>query len=172
MANLIDVTRQFGTEEACLAYLEAMRWPSGLACLKCGSVKVVKTVSTVKARRDRKGGTKKGDTIGKRFVYDCLETECRHQFTATTGTILHDTHLPLPLWFMAVALMCDGKKSISALQLQRSLGIGSYRTAWYLAHRIRKAMAEGDPAPFDGTVEADETFIGGKVRQAPPAQAL
>jgi hypothetical protein len=155
MASLIDVTRQFGTDEACLAYLEAMRWPSGLACLKCGSVKVAKTASTVKNRRT-------GKVSKTRYLYDCLEAECRHQFTATTGTIFHDSHLPLSKWFLAVTLMCDGKKSISALQLQRSLGIGSYRTAWYLAHRIRKAMEQGGSSPFTGQVEADETFIGGK----------
>jgi hypothetical protein len=91
-----------------------------------------------------------------------LEPVCGHQFTVTTGTIFHDSHLPLSKWFLAVAFMCDAKKSISAMQLQRSLGIGSYRTAWYLAHRIRKAMEQGGSGVFTGQVEADETFVGGK----------
>jgi transposase-like protein len=154
MANLIDVAREFGTEEQCLAYLEAARWPSGLACLKCGSVKVAKTISTVRNR-------KTGQVSKTRHLYDCLEPECGFQFSATTGTIFHDSHLPLTKWFLAIALMCDAKKSVSALQLQRSLGIGSYRTAWYLAHRIRAAM-EQDGGMFSGSVEADEMFVGGR----------
>ena len=155
MASLMDVAREFETEETCLAYLEAMHWPGGVACLKCGSVKVSKTVSTVKNRRT-------GKVSKTRYLYDCLEPKCGHQFSATTGTIFHDSHLPLSKWFMAVALFCNAKKSLSALQLQRDLGIGSYRTAWYLAHRIRKAMEDQSSRPFVGMVEMDETFIGGK----------
>ena len=159
--TLIDVARELGTEEKCLAYLEALRWPDGLACLNCGSMKVAKAVSTVKARRDKKDGTKAGQVVKTRYVYDCLETECRHQFSATTGTLFHDTHLPLPTWFLAVALMVDAKKGLSAKQMQRHLKIGSYRTAWYLNHRIRKAMEEPGGI-FSGTVEMDETFVGGR----------
>src|SRR5258708_28090913 len=99
MANLIDVQKQLGTEEQCLAYLETARWGSTVACLKCGSVKVSKTVSTVKAR-------KTGKVVKIRHLYDCLEPECQHQFSATTGTIFHDSHLPLSMWFMAVCLTC------------------------------------------------------------------
>jgi hypothetical protein len=155
MASLIDVAAEFGTEEACLKYLEAMRWPSGVACLKCGSMAVSKTVSKVKSR-------KTGEVVKTRHLYDCLEALCGFQFSATTGTIFHDTHLPLQTWFLAVALFCNAKKSLSALQLQRDLGIGSYRTAWYLAHRIRKAVEDGTTGLFTGTVEADETFVGGR----------
>jgi len=161
--SLIDVQKELGTEEQCLAYLEAARWPSGLACLKCGSMKVAKTVSVVKARRDSKRtGVRKGDDIGKRYLYDCLEPQCGHQFTATTGTIFHDSHLPLNVWFHAVGLICNAKKSLSALQLQRDLGVGSYRTAWYLNHRIREAMFDDRTALFTGTVEVDDTHITGK----------
>lgn len=155
MANLIDVARELGTDKECLAYLEKVRWPSGVACLNCGSLKVSKAVSTVKNRVT-------GKVSKKRYVYDCLEPQCRHQFTATTGTLFHDSHLPLPKWFMAVALFIDAKKSVSAMQMQRHLGV-SYRTAWYLCHRIRKAMeAKGGSGFFTGVVEVDETFIGGK----------
>ncbi len=157
MASLIDVSKDLGTEEQCLAYLERVRWPSGVACLKCGSVKVSKAVSTVKNRRT-------GTVSGKRYIYDCLEAECGHQFTATTGTLFHDTHLPLPTWFHAIAIYCNAKKSVSAMQLQRDLGIKSYRTAWYLGHRIRKAMQD-DRGIFGrggNTVEVDETYVGGQ----------
>jgi hypothetical protein len=156
MASLIDVQKDLGTEEACLDYLENVRWPSGLACLKCGSMKVSKSVSTVKNRRT-------GKVSGSRRVYDCLEAECGHQFSATTGTLFHDSHLPLPTWFLAIAIYCNAKKSVSALQLQRDLGIKSYRTAWYLGHRIRKAMAQdmGIFAQGGNAVEVDETYVGG-----------
>jgi hypothetical protein len=123
--NLIDVTRDFHSEDACLAYLEHMRWPRGLGCLKCGSVKV----KQLEIKSGKRGKTRR--------VYQCLERECLHQFTATTGTIFHDTHLPLRKWFMAIALIVDAKKGMSALQLQRHLKPISYRTAWYLCHRIR-----------------------------------
>jgi len=141
MTSLIDVNRELGTEDQCLAHLEAARWPSGVACLKCGSVKVVKTESTVRARKGRKAG----QVVKTRHLYDCLEKECGFQFSATTGTIFHDSHLALNIWFHAVALICNAKKSLSALQLQRDLGLGSYRTAWHLLHRIRKAMG---PLPY------------------------
>ncbi len=156
MANLIDVARDLGTEEQCLAYLESVRWPSGLACLACGSEHVGRVQSMVRNR-------KTGDVTGKRYVFNCLEKLCRHQFTATTGTLFHDSHLPLPKWFMAVALYCNAKKSVSALQLKRDLGV-SYRTAWYLGHRIRKAMEQegGIFGQGGNAVEVDETYIGGK----------
>ncbi|MBI3662629.1 MAG: IS1595 family transposase [Acidobacteria bacterium] len=146
--KLIDVAKDFSTEDACLAYLEKMRWPSGLACLKCGSVRV-----SAIATKDKRSKTRR--------IYQCLEQECRHQFTATTGTIFHDTHLPLQKWFLAIALICEAKKGISANQLKRHLGI-QYRTAWHLAHRIRSAMLDGTN-PLTGKVEVDETYIGAKV---------
>jgi len=149
--NLIDVTRDFPTEEACLEYLENVRWPKGVSCLKCGGSKV----SAIKSKDKRTKARK---------IYQCLTRPCRHQFTATTGTIFHGTRIPLRKWFMAIALTCDAKKGLSAKQLERHLGV-QYRTAWYLAHRIRKAMEES-PAERLGasgkTVEVDETYIGGK----------
>src|SRR5713101_1808544 len=152
MATLIDVAQDLGTEEACLAYLEAIRWPGGVACLKCGSDRISRVVSTVKNRRT-------GEVTKKRHVFNCLEPMCKHQFTTTTGTLFHDSHLPLPKWFMAVALMMNAKKGLSAKQMQRDLGV-NYRTAWHLCHRIRKAMEQPEGF-FSGIVEIDETFIGG-----------
>ena len=81
----------------------------------------------------------------------------------TSGTIFHDTHLPLRKWFTAIYLTVESKKGVSANQIKRTIGV-SYKTAWYLCHRIRAAMTEIDPAPLNGTVEVDETFVGGKLK--------
>jgi hypothetical protein len=89
---------------------------------------------------------------------------CHTQFTPTSGTLFHDTHLPLIVWFQAITTMLNAKKGVSALQLQRDLGIGEYKTAWYLNHRIREAMAEGAIPKLGGTVEIDEVYIGGRQR--------
>src|SRR5882762_3011167 len=149
--KLIDVSQAFASDEQCLAYLEASRWPEGVRCTVCGNDKVSKI-------------TRKSPTKNKRAqVYQCLETTCKSQFSATNGTIFHDSHLPLSKWFMAIALLVDAKKSMSALQLSRHLDC-NYRTAWYLAHRIREAMIYNDGPKMTGVVEVDETYIGGKQR--------
>lgn len=145
--NLIDVTTQFGTDEACLDFLEELRWPDGVRCLKCGSEKLSRI-------------TRKSRSKNKRArLFQCLS--CDYQFTPTTGTIFADSHLPLSKWFLAVGLMINAKKGLSAKQMQRDLGCG-YQTAWYLCHRIRKAMEEGELPKFTGTVEVDETYVGGR----------
>jgi transposase-like protein len=149
--KLIDVPKAFATDEMCLAYLEAKRWPHGVRCPVCGA----KEVSTI----NRKSKSKNV----RAQLYQCLEKSCKSQFSATSGTIFHDSHLGLGKWFMAIALLVDAKKGMSALQLQRHLGV-NYRTAWYLAHRIREAMNEPDGLKLTGTVEIDETYIGGKHR--------
>ncbi len=148
--NLIDVTKQFSTDEQCLNYLEKMRWPNGVRCPICGhdSVSRIEREAESKNKRNR--------------FYQCLEPSCKQQFSATSGTIFHDSHLPLTKWFMAVAMIADAKKGVSAKQLQRHLGIGSYKTAWYMAHRIRKAMEDTEGSLLTGTVEVDEAYIGGK----------
>jgi transposase-like protein len=149
--KLIEVTKAFASDEQCLAYLEASRWPDGVRCTVCGAKEVSKI-------------TRKAKTKNKRAqVYQCLEKTCNSQFSATNGTIFHDSHLPLNKWFMAIALLVDAKKSMSALQLSRHLAC-NYRTAWYLAHRIREAMVDGEGPKFEGIVEVDETYIGGKQR--------
>jgi hypothetical protein len=160
--SLIDVSKQFGTSRACITYLEALRWPKGVRCLICGCDKISKFITneTERERKNRKGVIKTV-RVPARALYTCLEPTCGFQFSPTAGTILHDTHLPLSQWFMAVALMCNAKKGLSAKQMERDLGV-TYRTAWYLNHRIRKAMEDGAPGLLTGTVEADETFLGGK----------
>jgi transposase-like protein len=148
--NLIDVTKTFGTEEACLGFLEHLRWPDGVRCLKCGGDKVSRI--TRKARSKNK----------REQLFQCLD--CKgYQFSTTSGTIFADSHLPLSKWFLAVGLMLNAKKGLSAKQMQRDLGC-SYQTAWHLCHRIRKAMEEGELPKFDGIVEVDETYVGGKAK--------
>ena len=151
MMRLIEVSTAFATDEQCLAYLEHKRWPNGVRCPVCGAAKVSKI-------------TRKSKTKNKRAqVYQCLETSCKSQFSATTGTLFHDSHLPLSKWFSAIALIVDAKKGKSALELSRNLKC-NYRTAWYLSHRIREAMNEPDGLKLTGTVEMDETYIGGRER--------
>jgi ISXO2-like transposase domain len=138
-----------------------MRWPDGITCLKCGGNRISKIKAAGRERVTKSGTVKRSPT---RYLYECLDPKCGHQFTATTGTIFHDTHLPLDKWFLAVALMVNAKKGLSALQLKRDLNI-AYKTAWYLSHRIRKAMGlieAADDEPLTGTVEADETYMGSK----------
>jgi len=139
--DMMELMERFGTEEKCRAILEELRWPDGIRCPRCNGVK--------------------NSRIHERDQFDC--DTCRHQFSVTSGTIWHDTHLPLRKWFIAIYLTVESKKGMSANQMKRVLGV-SYKTAWYLCHRIRAAMTELDPTLLNGTVECDETFIGGRVR--------
>jgi len=159
--SLIEVERSFGTEEKCLAYVAAARWPNGVTCLKCGSDKVspFKTNETTRERKNRKGEIREV-RVPARYLYQCNAEGCRHQFSAIAGTIFTDTHLPLSTWMKAIALMANAKKGISAPQMERDLGV-NYRTAWHLNHRIREAM-QSDEGLFGGTVEVDATFVGGR----------
>jgi transposase-like protein len=139
--NLVELIEKFQDEDKCRAALEALRWPDGVKCLRCKSEKVYRIV-----KRDQ-------------FVCD----SCDYQFSVTSGTIFHDTHLPLWKWMLATYLMVEASKGVSANQLKRTLAV-SYKTAWYLCHRIRKALAEVNPRPLRGTVDLDETCVGGKRR--------
>jgi len=141
--NLMQLFVDFDTDKECRDFLEALRWPEGPTCPNCQSEKLSR--------------------MYERKQFDC--DSCGYQFSVTAGTIFHDSHLPLPKWFVAVYLMCESKKGISANQLRRTIKV-SYKTAWYLCHRIRKAMDEAKPMPvgFRGIVEIDETYIGGKKR--------
>jgi transposase-like protein len=136
--NLVEIIQQFNSEAKCRAYIELLRWPDGVACPRYTSKKIYR--------------------LENRPLLLCAS--CEHQFSETVGTIFHDTHLPLEKWFLAIFLLCESKKGMSACQIQRSLGI-SYKTAWYLCHRIRAAMVETGRPMLDGKVEMDETFIGG-----------
>ncbi len=143
--NLVRLIEQFRSEERCRALLEKLRWPDGIKCPHCGSDKISRVL--------------------KRNQFDC--DACRYQFSVTAGTLFGDTHLPLWKWFLAVNILRDSKKGMSANQLTRMLGI-SYKTAWYLCHRIRAAM-QSVPSTFpNGTVEIDETYVGGKPYKGRP----
>lgn len=173
--SIIEIDRDFGTEEQCLAYLEAMRWPDGVRCLKCDSKQVsrfdVKESVRTKRYVSKVTGAEKSHKIRARHLFQCLE--CGHQFSVIAGTIFTDSHLPLSKWFQAIALMCNAKKGLSAKQMERDLGV-TYRTAWYLNHRIRKAMEDGAAGLLTGTVEADEMLVGGvwdRRRKTPNAQS-
>ena len=141
--NLISLMQRFNCDDTCRETLEQIRWPTGICCIRCGDMEVLE--------------------LPKHNRWECKS--CKYQFSVTSGTIMHDSHLPLRKWFLAIYLMCESKKGISANQLHRTLGI-AYRTAWYLCHRIREAMGndplEG-PTLF-GIVEVDETLVGSKVK--------
>ena len=148
---MCDLTNPaFTDEDKAREVIEASRWPNGAACPSCG---LTETVS-------RLGGKSMGPGW-----YHCRQ--CREKFTVRTGTLYERSHIPLHKWLLATHLLTSSKKGMSAHQLFRMLGFGSYRTAWFMAHRIREGMRELRPAtgPLGGegkTVEADETFIGGK----------
>lgn len=133
-------------------HLEKLRWPNGVACPRCGSMKVY----SLKPKADSKHPVRKG-------VYKCGEKDCgRKQFTVTVGTLFEDSHVPLNKWLMAVSLMCSSKKGISAHQLHRMLGV-TYVTAWFMAHRIRYAMQQPKlKGKLVGVLECDETYVGAK----------
>jgi transposase-like protein len=122
--NLVELIERYGSEDRSRARLEELRWPEGVECPRCNSKSIVE--------------------LEDRHQYQCRS--CRYQFSVTAGTIFHDTHLPLWKWFLAVYLIVESKKGISANQLKRTLNV-SYKTAWYLCHRIRAALDEVDASP-------------------------
>ena len=136
------------SEDEARETIERIMWPDGPVCPHCGASDNI-TKFHGEAHRDG--------------VHKC--NDCYGQFTVTIGTILEDSHIPLRKWLMAFTLMCSAKKGISALQLQRELEFGSYKTAWHMAMRIRHAMSREPMASLlKGTVEVDETYVGGKPR--------
>lgn len=144
----MDLTAPIFTDEAkALAHFEAQRWPNGRACFHCGTVG---NSTLMKGRTTRPG------------LYKCKD--CRKPFTAVMGTVFEKSHIPMHKWLLATHLLVASKKGVSAHQLFRMLGFGSYRTAWFMAHRIREAMrSDGNLPPMGqdgGEVEVDETFIG------------
>ncbi len=149
--TLDEIQQQFATDDAARAYWESIRWPDGPVCPHCKNNEA-KTIWKIEANKD------KGIRAG---LHQC--GECDKQFTSTIGTIFEDSHIPLRKWLVAFYLNSASKKGISSLQLQRILGLGSYRTALFMQHRIRHALREtGSVFKLSGTVEADETYIGGK----------
>lgn len=155
--------KQYQDENAAREHLERLLWPKGPVCPHCMFDKAYK----LESKPDTKNKMRPG-------LYKCARPDCRKTFTVTVGTIFEDSHIPLHKWLASVHLMCSSKKGMSALQLQRELWgedeetkkvKGSYRTAWFMCHRIRWAMTQ---APMNellkGVVEVDETYVGGKER--------
>lgn len=139
--SLLDFQDKFPSEQICLDYLIRMRWPDGVECPCCGGNEL--------------------DFMKTRKVFECRH--CRKQIYVTAGTIFHKSRVPLRKWFWAIFLMATSKKGVPMLYLQKQLGLGSYRTAWLMGHKIRQAMIQrNDLYTLEGTVEADEIFIGGK----------
>jgi hypothetical protein len=134
----------FPDEEACRAYLIARRWPKGVHCPRCGNAKVT--------------------ALASGYHWQCYECapDTSYRFSHIAGTIFENTNKPLRDWFQVTHKMLTSKKGISALQIHREMGFGSYKTAWYMCHRIRTALIQRDMDKLGGIVEVDESFIGGK----------
>ena len=155
--DITQIMAHFATDEAAREYLEAVRWPNGPVCPHCSNTEQAKiyAIAPNPAKKVRAG------------LYECKE--CSGQFTVTVGTIFEDSKIPLRKWLVAWYMLCTSKKGVSALQIQRMLALGSYRTAWFMMHRIRYALR--DPVFADklggggSVVEVDETYVGGKPRK-------
>lgn len=136
--TLLEFERQFASEEACRAYLVQVRWPSGVRCLRCQHTNVWPT---------------------SRGLYHCAR--CGFQTSVLAGTIFQDTKQDLRLWFRAIWYVTNQKSGVSALGLQRALGLGSYQTAWSWLRKLRTAMVRPGREPLTEEVEVDETYVGG-----------
>ena len=144
----------FANEDKARELLEKLRWPNGVVCPHCKEAGAYK----IQAKADSKSGARKG-------LWKCKNSACYGQFTVQVGTIFEDSRIPLNKWLKAIYMICSGKKGVSALQMQRDLELGSYKSAWFMMHRIRHAMAENTLGlQLSGIVEADETYIGGKAK--------
>lgn len=140
--DMREFRQRFSTPESCRQYLVQCRWPDGFVCPKCSS--------------------KKAWLNQKRYVFECQE--CGRQTSPTTGTVMHRSHLPIQEWFWAAYLVSTHTPGISALQLQRQLGIGGYQNAWHLLHRLRQGMVNDNRSMLSGLIETDETHIGGPAK--------
>ncbi len=156
--NLSTLAKHLHDEDAAWAYLENIRWPTGPICPHCGSVNHAYYLAPKSGTRTTKTGK-----VSYRRLWKCAD--CRQQFSVLVGTIFEDSHIPLSKWLLAYHLMCAGKNGVAALELSRTLGI-AYSSAWFMCHRIRFALAPtgASQEQLRGTVEADETYIGGKAK--------
>ena len=151
--TLDKISQYFNTDETAREYLESLLWPNGAVCPHCKNNEA-KSIWKIKANKEKK--IREG-------LYRCAK--CDKEFTCTVGTIFEDSHIPLRKWLVAFYLNSASKKGISSLQLQRILGLGSYRTALFMQHRIRHALRETSfSEKLSGTVEVDETYVGGKTQ--------
>jgi len=148
--NLAKLGKHFSDEDAARELLESLRWPNGATCPHCTAGNPYKLTPKASSKRPCRKG-----------LYKCRD--CRKQFTVTVGTIFEDSHVPISKWLLAIHLLSASKKGMSAHQLHRMLGV-TYRSAWFMAHRLRHAMKQ-EPMQLTGTVEVDETFIGPRRRR-------
>ncbi len=146
--SLLAFQRMFPDEAACAEWLFSVRWPAGFACPGCGH-------------------GRSWTLRGKPHTFECAR--CHRQTSVTAGTILHASKLDLTIWFWAAYLMATHSNGIAALQLQKQLGLGSYRTAWMLAAKLRRAMVDPSRSPLSGLVEIDETSLPYRTKNDPPA---
>ena len=160
---LTELMQAYGDETKARELLEAWRWPNGPVCPHCQNGGD-KRISKLEAQGSNRRGVRSG-------VYFC--GACRKQFTVTVGTVLERSHVAISKWVMAISLLCTSKKSLSANQMHRMIGV-TYKTAWFMCHRIRLGMTPGPgPEPqLEGTVEVDETFVGPKAKPKTPLVAL
>jgi transposase-like protein len=155
--DLSRMAKYFSDETAARVLLEKMRWANGAICPLC---KKTEHVYRMRKMPDSK-------KPGRPGLLRCRK--CKKQFTVTTGTVFEDSHIPLSKWLLAIHLLCASKKGMSAHQLMRMLGLKSYRSAWFMAHRLRYAMMEGPMADMlTGIIEADETYVGAKKKRGTP----
>lgn len=158
MENAVDIfAPRFQSEDAAREHLEGLHWPEGPICPHCGSVNATRLPPQQrKATKAHPGGTvRKG-------VVQC--NDCRQQYTVTVGTVFERSKVALNKWLLVNHLLCSSKKGMSAHQIARMVGV-TYKTAWFMMHRIREAMKPTDNGPLGGfgkTIEADETYVGGK----------
>src|SRR6266478_4748184 len=162
--NLMDLAEQFHSPDSAREYLEALRWPEGPICPHCGvegeAYKLTPKAKEPVTEPQSPVELQKRVRKPRRGLWKCAG--CRMQFTVTVGTIFEDSHIPLNKWLLAFHLICASKKGMSAHQLHRMLGV-TYKSAWFMAHRIRYAMTQ-EPlsSKLTGIVEVDETYVGGK----------
>jgi len=148
--NLATLAQEYSDNDRARELLESIRWPKGAICPHCKHDEVYKLTPNPKSK-----------SPGRKGLYKC--SACRKQFTVTVGLIFEDSHIPIGKWLMAIFILCSSKKAVSAHQLHRMLGV-TYKSAWFMAHRLRFTMSPGKPLGklLKGTVEVDETFVGGK----------
>jgi transposase-like protein len=158
--SLSNIAKHFSDEEAAWELVERLRWPVGPVCPHCGVINNATYLTPKSGYRKTRTGN-----ISYRRVWQCREEGCGQQFSVLIGTVMKDSKIPLSKWLLAMHLMCSGKNGISAHELHRTLGI-TYKSAWFMAHRIRYAVAAPPQDKLSGIVEADETYVGGKQKRS------
>src|SRR6266478_5654543 len=156
----------FQDEDKAREYLEAARWPEGPVCPHCGLVGEACKIKVKEPDLEALKLTRKRYRKPRKGLWMC--SGCRKQFSVTVKTIFEDSHIPLHKWLLAIHLLCSSKKGMSAHQLMRMLDIRQYKSAWFMAHRIRYAMTGELPEKMTGIIEADETYVGGRRRRHQP----